>query len=119
MCPFARRVTTFLGDRAESGGVKPKLRVIPIAPLVLDEKNVNKGTKRGRELLEESLEKYGGGRSVVADRHNRVIAVDKTVEAAVAAGMKSSSVIEVVGLTFRWFAPLVDTFIKRKGWPLR
>ena len=25
----------------------------------------------------------------------------------------------VFGLTFKWFAPLVDTYIKRKGWPLR
>jgi hypothetical protein len=45
-----------------SGSVKPKLRVIPVAQVVLDEKNANKGTKRGPELLEESLEKYGTGR---------------------------------------------------------
>ena len=45
--------------------MKPKIRVVPIAQLVLDEKNANKGTKRGRDLLEESLEKYGAGRSVV------------------------------------------------------
>ena len=44
--------------------MKPKVRVVPITQLVLDEKNANKGTKRGRELLEESLEKYGAGRSV-------------------------------------------------------
>ena len=25
----------------------------------------------------------------------------------------------VVGLTFKWFAPFVDAYIKRKGWPLR
>jgi|SRR5215472_19161648 len=25
----------------------------------------------------------------------------------------------IVGLTFKWFAPLVDAFFKRKGWPLR
>ena len=34
--------------------MKPKVRVVPITQLVLDEKNANKGTKRGRELLEES-----------------------------------------------------------------
>ena len=62
-----------------------------------DEKNANKGTKRGRELLEESLEKYGAGRSVVVDRQNRVIAGNKTVEAARAAGMKSIAVIETDG----------------------
>ena len=25
----------------------------------------------------------------------------------------------VVGLTFKWFAPLVDAYFHRKGWPLR
>jgi DNA modification methylase len=77
--------------------VKPHLRVVPISSLVLDEKNANKGTKRGRELLEESLGKYGAGRSVVVDRNNRVIAGNKTVEAAVASGMKSISVIQTDG----------------------
>ncbi|MGA8553312.1 MAG: 5'-3' exonuclease H3TH domain-containing protein [Candidatus Acidiferrales bacterium] len=73
------------------------MRVVPISKFVLDEKNANKGTKRGRELLEESLGKYGAGRSVVVDRNNRVIAGNKTVEAAVASGMKSISVIQTDG----------------------
>jgi hypothetical protein len=77
--------------------VKPRLRVVPITQLVLDEKNANSGTKRGRELLEESIEKYGGARSIVVDRHNRAIAGNKTVEAARAAGMKSIAVIETDG----------------------
>jgi DNA modification methylase len=68
-----------------------------IAQLELDDKNANKGTKRGRELLEASLEKYGAGRSVVVDRHNRVIAGNKTVEAARAAGVASITVIETDG----------------------
>lgn len=77
--------------------MRPNVRVVPIAHLVLDEKNANKGTKRGRELLGESLEKYGAARSVVVDRNNRVIAGNKTVEAARAAGMKSIYVIETDG----------------------
>jgi DNA modification methylase len=77
--------------------VNPKVRVVPINELVLDEKNANKGTKRGHELLGESLQKYGAGRSGVVDRHNRVIAGNKTVEAARAAGMKSISVVETDG----------------------
>jgi hypothetical protein len=101
MWQFARRVTTkvttVVGNRKRSNGLKPKLRVVSITQLVLDEKNANKGTKRGRELLGNSLEKYGAGRSVVVDRHNRVIAGNKTVEAAVAAGMKSIAVIETDG----------------------
>ena len=91
------KVTTVCDNQHESGSVKPKIRVVPIAQLVLDGKNANKGTKRGRELLEQSLGKYGAGRSVLVDRRNRVIAGNKTVEAAVAAGMKSIAVIETDG----------------------
>jgi DNA modification methylase len=91
------KVTTVRGDRDWSDALKPKLRLVPITQLVLDERNANKGTKRGRELLGESLEKYGAGRSVVLDRRDRVIAGNKTVEAARAAGMKSVAVIESDG----------------------
>jgi hypothetical protein len=58
------------------------VHIVPITQLILDAKNANKGTKRGRELLGDSLEKYGAGRSVVVDRHYRVIARIKTLEAA-------------------------------------
>src|ERR1700733_7219532 len=95
----ARRVTTKVTTVLWSASVKPKVRVVPITHLILGEKNANKGTKRGRELLGESLERYGAGRSVVVDCHNRVIAGNKTVEAAVAAGMKSIAVIETDGLS--------------------
>lgn len=77
--------------------MKPSVRFVSIARLVLDEKNANQGTKRGRQLLGNSLEKYGAARSLVVDRNNRVIAGNKTVEAARAAGMKSISVIETDG----------------------
>jgi len=76
------KVTTVFDGTHRSQNVKPKVRIVPISQLVLDEKNANKGTKRGRKLLEESLEKYGAGRSVVVDRHDRVIAGNKTVVAA-------------------------------------
>jgi len=77
--------------------MKPTIRTVSINKLLLDEKNANKGTKRGRELLGKSLENYGAGRSVVVDRKNRVIAGNKTVEAARAAGMQSITVIETDG----------------------
>jgi DNA modification methylase len=77
--------------------MKPTIRTVSINKLLLDEKNANKGTKRGRELLGKSLESYGAGRSVVVDRKNRVIAGNKTVEAARAAGMQSITVVETDG----------------------
>jgi hypothetical protein len=101
MWQFERRVTTkvttVLDASYRSDDVNPNVRVVPIAQLILDAKNANKGTKRGRQLLGKSLEKYGAARSVVVDRNNRVIAGNKTVEAARAAGMKSISVIETDG----------------------
>jgi hypothetical protein len=72
--------------------VTPNLRVVPIAQLVLDDMNANKGTKRERDLLKKSIGKCGAGRSVVVDRNNRVIAGNKTVEAARAAGIESIEV---------------------------
>jgi DNA modification methylase len=77
--------------------VKPNVRVVPIAQLVLDDNNANKGTKLGRQPLGKSLAMYGAARSVVVDRNNRVIAGNKTVEVARAAGMKFISVIETDG----------------------
>jgi DNA modification methylase len=77
--------------------MSPTVRTIPISDLILDDQNANKGTKRGRELLTQSLQKYGAGRSVVVDRNGRVIAGNKTVEAAIAAGAKSISVIDSDG----------------------
>lgn len=73
---------------------KPKVRIVPISKLILDDANPNKHTKRGKKALESSLKKYGAGRSVLVDKHNRVIAGNATVEQARAAGMKSIAVIE-------------------------
>ncbi len=77
--------------------MKGKIRLEAITRLVLDDKNANKGTKRGRELLEKSLRNYGAGRAVLVDRNNRVIAGNKTVEAARAMGIKNIAVIESEG----------------------
>jgi site-specific DNA-methyltransferase (adenine-specific) len=55
--------------------------------LVLDDRNPNRGTERGLGLLEMSLRRYGAGRSVLADRHGRVIAGNKTVERAAELGL--------------------------------
>ena len=54
--------------------------------IVPDDKNANKGTKRGLELLEKSLEKFGAGRSILVDKNGRVIAGNKTIQAAIEKG---------------------------------
>jgi hypothetical protein len=50
--------------------------------LVPDDKNGNKGTQRGRQMVKQSLAEYGAGRSILIDRDNRIVAGNKTVEAA-------------------------------------
>ncbi len=47
-----------------------------------DPHNANRGTARGRRLLEASLRDYGAGRSVLADCAGRLIAGNKTAEIA-------------------------------------
>lgn len=50
--------------------------------LTPDHKNANKGTKRGRDLHQRSMERLGAGRSIVVDQNGRVIAGNKTLEVA-------------------------------------
>ena len=57
-------------------------RIGGIADLKPDSKNANRGTQRGRGLLEKSLRQYGAGRSVLADREGNLIAGNKTVDVA-------------------------------------
>jgi len=63
-----------------------------IADLTPDAKNANRGTERGRYMLEQSLRETGAGRSIVVDAEGRVIAGNKTLEVAEALGLP----IEVV-----------------------
>jgi hypothetical protein len=71
----------------------PKLRRLKLADIKLDEKNANRGTKRGREFIEGSLKKYGLGRSILLDKDGHVIAGNKTLEAFRAAGGKEIIVV--------------------------
>ena len=63
-----------------------------IADLAPDPHNANKGTKRGHDLLERSIERNGAGRSIVVDRNGLIIAGNKTWEQAGQLGLD----IEVV-----------------------
>src|SRR3954468_15113961 len=62
----------------------PVVAPMKLADLKLDDRNANKGTARGRKALDKSLRDYGAGRSVLLDSKGRVIAGNKTVEAALA-----------------------------------
>ena len=58
-----------------------------MARITPDPRNANKGTQRGRGLLERSLREYGAGRSVLADRNGVLIAGNKTHEVATELGL--------------------------------
>jgi hypothetical protein len=60
---------------------KPK-NIQSITDLLSDHANANAGTNRGSEMLRASLQKNGAGRSIVVDREGRIIAGNKTAEAA-------------------------------------
>jgi DNA modification methylase len=74
-----------------------KQKPATIADLKFDENNANKGTQRGRGLLEKSLQQYGAGRSVLIDKNNRIIAGNKTIETAGQVGMTKLRIIETDG----------------------
>lgn len=52
-----------------------------IGDLIPDRMNPNKGTQRGRGMVEASLRELGAGRSIVVDKDGNVIAGNKTLEA--------------------------------------
>src|SRR5215471_21012580 len=75
------------------------VKILPLSSLSLDGRNANRGSDRGRKMLEDSLRKLGAGRSVLVDREGRVIAGNKTVETARKLGLKQIAVIETDGET--------------------
>lgn len=68
-----------------------------IGELIPDNHNFNKGTEYGAHLMEESLRKFGGGRSVLLDKNNRIIAGNKTIETAGQIGMERIVVVDTTG----------------------
>ena len=77
-----------MARRSPSGCVKVRRGRVPrLTDLILDDRNANRGTSRGQQLLGESLKTNGAGRSVLTDRDGRVIAGNKTVAQAKALGL--------------------------------
>ncbi|MDD3019485.1 MAG: hypothetical protein PHX61_00730 [Alphaproteobacteria bacterium] len=68
-----------------------------IEQLVPDNKNFNKGTEFGQHLIEESLRKFGMGRSILIDKNNRIIAGNKTIENAANVGLENVIIVETDG----------------------
>jgi len=68
-----------------------------LADLTPDPNNANLGTERGMNLLETSLAQFGAGRSILVDKHGKIIAGNKTAETAGSLGMDDVIVVETDG----------------------
>lgn len=84
-------------DEYHGKGEMAKVTESKLTEFTPDEKNANKGTERGRYMLETSIEKVGAGRSIVVDKHGKVIAGNKTQEVAIAKGIEDAIVVETDG----------------------
>lgn len=70
-----------------------------IDSLIPDNKNFNKGTEFGDHLMDESLRKFGLGRSILLDKNDRIIAGNKTAEKAAEIGFENVIIVETDGNT--------------------
>lgn len=62
-----------------------------------DPRNANKGTERGKKMLDKSVTDLGAGRSIVVDKNGLVIAGNKTRQAMVETGISDAVVVETNG----------------------
>lgn len=61
-----------------------------------DPENANKGTRRGKRVLEGSYKRFGAGRSWLADRDGQLIAGNQSRQAAIAVGVDDVVEVEVL-----------------------
>lgn len=73
-------------------GVVSRLK---LSALTADRRNANKGTDRGRKALDASLRDLGAGRSVLIDAKGRIIAGNKTINAALKSDAMDQDIIVV------------------------
>jgi sporulation protein YlmC with PRC-barrel domain len=65
-----------------------------VTSLIADDKNFNKGSEVGAEMIRKSFQKFGSGRSILIDKNNRIIAGNKSVEYS---GIEDVEIIESDG----------------------
>ena len=68
-----------------------------LADLTPDGENFNRHTEFGTKLLEDSLRKFGAGRSILVDKDGNIIAGNSTAETAAAIGMDDVVVVQTDG----------------------
>src|SRR4051794_9894410 len=68
-----------------------------LSDLKQDNNNANTGTFRGKQVLSRSIRELGAGRSVLVDRNGKLIAGNKTAEAAADIGMEDVVLVQSDG----------------------
>ena len=68
-----------------------------LSDLNFDTKNANKHTAKGQKALEDSLQKYGAGRSILVDKNNNIIAGNLTAEVFGQIGLEEVQIVESDG----------------------
>lgn len=76
-----------------------RVKQTKIERLVPDNRNFNKGTEYGDHLIDESVRKFGLGRSILIDKNDRIIAGNKTHAKAGELGFENVIVVETDGKT--------------------
>tara|TARA_Y100000593_G_scaffold24659_1_gene49192 strand:- start:1905 stop:2420 length:516 start_codon:yes stop_codon:yes gene_type:complete len=72
-------------------------KTIKLENLTPDTLNANRGTQRGAAQVTHSLQKYGAGRSILVDKYGRIIAGNKTHQAALDSGLAEALLVESDG----------------------
>ena len=71
--------------------------VVAIRDIIPDDHNFNAGTEKGREMIEKSFRELGAGRSILLDKNNRIIAGNKSQQAAIATGITKVRIVDTEG----------------------
>ena len=71
--------------------------VLDIRDIIPDDHNFNAGTEKGREMIEKSFRELGAGRSILLDKNNRIIAGNKSQQAAIATGITKVRIVDTDG----------------------
>jgi len=84
-------------SRPPNGSGTPLASIAGLEQFTPDPRNANKGTERGRGLLEDSMRAYGAGRSILVDRHGVIIGGNKTHEVAADVGLAEAILVPTDG----------------------
>lgn len=74
-----------------------KLKTNKLSELKFDKINANKHSSKGQKAVENSLQKYGAGRSILVDKDNNIIAGNLTAEVAGQIGLDNIQFVETDG----------------------